>query len=202
MDRVDIKSAEFIAAVGKVEDFPPEELPEIALIGRSNAGKSTLLNRLACRKKLALVSALPGRTCTLNFFRLNLRMEAGREREIRLIDLPGYGYARAGQRQGMELGNVLRVYLTQRRSLRAICLLIDARRLPESDEKEIQKLCFEYDRRVVPVITKIDKLNRSQREQQVRAIAHAFGLEPDDLVISGKGMNIIPLWKRILAVLD
>ncbi|NLF25443.1 MAG: ribosome biogenesis GTP-binding protein YsxC [Deltaproteobacteria bacterium] len=195
-----IKSAEFLTAAARPNNLPPEGLPEVALIGRSNSGKSTLINRLCNRKKLAVTSAVPGRTRQLNFFGVEVRPDKEASRELILVDLPGYGYAKYGKSSASKLDELVAGYITRRESLKVICLLNDARRTPQQEELAIQRLAFERGLQMVVVVTKIDKLNRREKEKGLAAIAKEYHLEKFDLEISGKNEDLGPLWRRILAL--
>lgn len=147
-------------------------LPEVALIGRSNVGKSSLLNALAGRKGLARVSATPGKTTLLNAYRLP---------GFYLVDLPGYGFARAGKAARASYRTLVARYLRERPSLAGVAWLLDARHDPSASDLEMQELLVESGRPVLAVLTKADKLGRSAQRERARAIARALAL-PDDQV--------------------
>ncbi|MGH7518218.1 MAG: ribosome biogenesis GTP-binding protein YihA/YsxC [Gemmatimonadales bacterium] len=146
-------------------------LPEIALIGRSNVGKSSLLNSLVGRP-IARVSGAPGKTTLLNAYRLP---------SFYLVDLPGYGFARAGKSARAGYQSLVRRYLRQRATLAGVVWLLDIRHPPSKDDREFQELLAESERRVLAVLTKSDKLPRGQRMERVRALARELEL-PDDQV--------------------
>jgi GTP-binding protein len=156
---VRIVSAEFVlGAVGEANS-PQDELPEVAFAGRSNVGKSSLINRLVQRKKLARTSSSPGRTQQLNYYRVNDR--------IYFVDLPGYGYVRGGVDLRRAVGRLTEGYLGGRRQLRAVVLLIDVRRGPTELDLEMVGRLREKGRRFLLVLTKADKLSRSQLSRQL-----------------------------------
>lgn len=169
---------------------PP--LPEIAFIGRSNVGKSSLLNALTGRKGLARVSATPGKTQTMNVFRLP---------GFYLVDLPGYGFAHASKTARAGYRKLVDGYLTSREHLSGIVWLLDIRHDPSKDDLAFQELLANVGVPALPVLTKADKLGRQQQRTQVRAIASALGLEEDDLqvVSSSEGLGIAELGESIRA---
>jgi GTP-binding protein len=170
---------------------PP--LPEVALIGRSNVGKSSLLNALVGRKGLARVSATPGKTTLLNAFRLP---------DFYLVDLPGYGFARASKAARASHRTLITRYLRERPSLAGVAWLLDARHDPSAGDLEMQELLVESGRPVLAVLTKADKLGRSAQRERVRAIGRALGL-PDDqvqLTSSRTGDGVADLGESILAL--
>jgi GTP-binding protein len=168
-------------------------LPEIAFIGRSNVGKSSLLNALAGRKGLARVSATPGKTTLLNAYRLP---------GFYLVDLPGYGFARAGKGARAGYHTLVVRYLRERPSLTGVAWLLDARHDPSASDLEMQELLVESGRPVLAVLTKADKLGRSAQRERTRAIARALAL-PDDqiqLTSSRTGEGMSDLGASILAL--
>jgi GTP-binding protein len=169
---------------------PP--LPEVAFIGRSNVGKSSLLNALVGRPGLARVSGTPGKTTLLNAFRLP---------DLYLVDLPGYGFARAGKSARAGYRRLLTSYLTQRPALAGVVWLLDVRHHPSKDDREIQDLLVESGRPVLPVLTKADKLTRSAQAVRTRELAAALGLQEDEvqLTSSRSRLGIAELAQSIIA---
>jgi GTP-binding protein len=149
---------------------PP--LPEIAFVGRSNVGKSSLLNALLGRPGLARVSATPGKTRLLNAFRLP---------GFYLVDLPGYGYARAGKAARVGHRALIERYLRERPALAGVVWLLDIRHDPSKDDREMQRLLVESGRPVLAALTKADKLSRAARRERARVLGRDLGL-PDDQV--------------------
>jgi len=170
---------------------PP--LPEVALIGRSNVGKSSLLNALVGRPGLARVSGTPGKTTLLNAFRLP---------SMYLIDLPGYGFARAGKAARAGYRRLITRYLGERSTLAGVVWLLDVRHPPSADDLEIQDLLIASGRPVLAVLTKADKLTRSARVVRARELASALGLQDDQvqLTSSSSGEGIAELGQSILAI--
>lgn len=167
--------ARFVTSAVAKAGFPSAALPEVAFVGRSNVGKSSLLNRLAGQRGLAHVSRTPGRTRMVNFFEV-----AGR---YRLVDLPGYGYARAPEalRRGWE--DLVLAYLTGRESLVLNLLLVDARRDPLANDLRALELLGSSGRPVAVVATKMDKLKSAQAASRLRQLSQAFGNDGEVPVI-------------------
>jgi GTP-binding protein len=169
-------------------------LPEIAFVGRSNVGKSSLLNALVGKKGLARVSGTPGKTQLLNVFRLPT---------FYLIDLPGYGWAKTSKaaRQGFRV--MLHGYLTSRPNLAGVVWLLDIRHPPSAEDHEVQELLVEAGRATLAVLTKADKLPHGQRLKAVRERARDLGVGPDDLLVTSSqtGLGMEDLGESILAAL-
>lgn len=196
-----IKRAEFKAGIERLDRLPEAKMPEVCLIGRSNVGKSTLINRLSGRRKLARVSATPGRTQELNFFEFVLAIDEGEERAVCLVDMPGFGYGKISKEKREDLSLMTVRYIGGREGLGVVCLLNDCRRLPEREELAIRDLAFRSDRNLLVVLTKLDKLSGNERRKQVSAISKAYGLAPDDLVLSGEKTPGEEVWSRMLPLL-
>ena len=160
-----IESAQFELSVGIGSQLPPSELPEVAVSGRSNVGKSSLINRVLNRKSLARTSATPGKTITVNFYRLDT---------MRLVDLPGYGYAKLSRSEKQRFSEAIGGYLGDDRDMRLVLQLIDMRHPPTADDKQMLEALAESGLPFVVVLTKSDKLNKSQREAQMAVFAEAF----------------------------
>lgn len=171
---------------------PP--LPEIAFVGRSNVGKSSLLNALVGRKGLARVSATPGKTRLMNVFRLPT---------FYLVDLPGYGWAKApkGERAGFR--KLLDAYLAKREHLTGVVWLLDIRHPPSADDRAVQEALVRSGRPALAVLTKADKLTRTARRTAVAERARDLGLDPADLLVTSSqtGEGIPDLAESILAAL-
>lgn len=161
---------DYAGSAERPEEFPRWALAEVALVGRSNSGKSSLLNCLAGRRDLARVSKTPGRTRRLHFF-------ADPRAGVALVDLPGYGFARAGKAERERFAAAVDRYLRDREPLRALVLLIDVRRAPDEDERLLVEFAGSRGLGVVRVATKVDKLGRGERARSLRRLDGA-GLGP------------------------
>jgi GTP-binding protein len=184
--------SEFVTSAGSPDAFPVDRMPEIAFLGRSNVGKSSLLNTLTGQRKLAFTSNTPGRTQTINFYRI--------DGAFYFVDLPGYGYARVPPHLAFEWKKLIERYLEKRETLKLSCLVLDARR--GWMEKDLQlKRWLEYQARPYLVIaTKIDKLNQSEAEHGLRAIRRE-GVEPLPFsALTGRGVREI--WQAITKTLQ
>ena len=170
------------------------KLPEIALIGRSNVGKLSLLNALAGRRSLARVSRTPGKTALLNVY----RMPNGY-----LLDLPGYGYARRSHSERQAFGTLLQGVLTRRDSVTAVIWLLDIRHPPSREDLEVQEILVEGDRTALVALTKVDKLSRAERSRAAASRAAELGIEMEDLVLTSaeKGLGIDDLRDSIASAL-
>ncbi|HEY8106108.1 MAG TPA: ribosome biogenesis GTP-binding protein YihA/YsxC [Gemmatimonadales bacterium] len=170
-------------------------LPEIAFIGRSNVGKSSLLNALTGRKGLARVSATPGKTTLLNAFRLP---------SFYLVDLPGYGFARAAKAARASYRTLVTRYLRERQALAGVAWLLDARHDPSDSDLEMQELLVDSGRPVLAVLTKADKLGRSAQRERARTIAQALALPEDQVQLTSarSGEGIADLGASILALVS
>lgn len=154
-------NAAFEAAYGTSAQLPKSDLPEIAFSGRSNVGKSSLLNKLTNRKQLARVSGTPGKTVTVNFFRVG---------DVRLCDLPGYGYARVGEAEKRRWSDLMEGYFQSGRNIRLVVQLVDMRHPPSADDISMLKFMQSAQIPFVIALTKSDKLNKTGREQRLKLL--------------------------------
>lgn len=151
---MEIKKAEFVISAVKPTGYPDTDMAEVAFVGRSNVGKSSLINTITNRRKLVKVSQTPGKTKLVNFFIINDAMH--------FVDLPGYGYAKVSKKERESWGKTIEMYLHNRPQLSKVVLLLDCRRVPNEDDKLMYKWIRHYNYEPVIVMTKIDKLNRSE----------------------------------------
>ena len=195
---MDVLRAEFVTSASSREGFPSDGLPEIAFVGRSNVGKSSLLNKLASRKALARTSATPGKTRLVNFFRVERRERP----PLLFVDLPGYGWARVAKKERAEWQRLIEHYLAARAPLRAVLLLLDARRDPGDDERDFLPWLAERGVVMRLVLTKFDKLRPAEREQRLRAITSELGIPREALLLTSAqtGAGIEALWAQIDAL--
>ena len=190
-----IKSAEFVTSAVKPDQYPPAEHPEIAFAGRSNVGKSSLINKLIRRRRLVKTSSTPGRTQLINFFIINS--------DLMMVDLPGYGYAKVPAAVKKKWGPMVETYLSHRDTLKAVVVLMDLRRTPKVEEFNLLDWLRNYCITAIPVLTKCDKLSRTKQKKQLNAAALALSLPEEQLTLfSAKtGMGRDALWHRIKACL-
>lgn len=190
-----ILRAEFVTSAAARVGFPSEGLPEIAFVGRSNVGKSSLLNKLSNRRALARTSSTPGKTRLVNFFRLERRDRP----PLLFVDLPGYGWARVARKERAEWQRLIEGYLAGRAPLRGVLLLIDARRDPGDDERDFLPWLASRGMVVRLVVTKFDKLRPAEREKRLRGITSALGIPREALVLTSAetGAGIDELWGEI-----
>ncbi len=184
-----VQDARFAAAAAEPGRLPRLGLPEVAFAGRSNVGKSSLLNRLVGRRSLARVSKTPGRTQQINFFVI--------DEKLALVDLPGYGFARVSLALREEWKALVEHYLTQRPSLRAVVLIVDLRRGVEPDDAQLLEFLAAQGVPAVLVATKADKLAYGARVRQARALAAAIAPVPVVVCSAVSGDGIAELWARI-----
>ena len=185
-DPLIVKELEFLGGMASAGGWRPEStLPEIAFAGRSNVGKSSLLNTLLRRRSAARVSRTPGRTREINFFRVN--------DAFLLVDLPGYGYARVAKSRRAEWKPLIEGYLKQSPMLKGLVLLLDSRREPSDDDRAMLDFLAERETPVLIAITKMDKFGNEAGRARVKAIAEALDLDADQVVpvsaTTGLGRN-------------
>ncbi|MFC0014975.1 MULTISPECIES: ribosome biogenesis GTP-binding protein YihA/YsxC [Allobacillus] len=170
-----INQAELIISAVSAKQYPEGGLPEIALAGRSNVGKSSFINKMINRKALARTSSKPGKTQTLNFYQLN---EA-----FYFVDVPGYGYAKVSKKEREAWGKMMEEYFVTRESLRATVLLIDSRHEPTKDDQVMYDFLKHYEIPVIVVATKIDKLSKSKKAKHLKIIKDVLELESGDHLV-------------------
>jgi GTP-binding protein len=170
----------FVAACNALSELPAPDLPEVAVAGRSNCGKSSLINAITGRSKLARTSSTPGRTQQIVFFRLLL----GDGAPFYLVDLPGYGYARASKDKKRTWARLVTSYIETRPTLRVLFILNDARRAPAAEEQDLLHWAMERALCPIVVLTKADKLTKSQRPAATEAARRALGLARGPLLVS------------------
>jgi GTP-binding protein len=190
-----VKSALFITSATKLQQYPEGDLPEIAFSGRSNVGKSSLINALVNRKNLVRTSSTPGRTQLINFFDVN--------GTFTLVDLPGYGFAKVPLEVKKQWGPMIEKYLSMRTNLRGVVLIIDIRRIPKEEDLQLLNWLRTFSIPPILVVTKCDKVSKNERERQLNLIAKELGVEKTALnpfsALSKEGLENI--WTQIETVL-
>jgi len=173
---IKIKSAEFITSAVRKNQYPETGHPEVAFVGRSNVGKSTLINAITNRRKLAKVSNTPGRTRLVNFFLIN--------EEAMLVDLPGYGYAKISKTEKAAWGKIIEDYINGSPNLKRFVFLLDSRHKPTEDDIAMMDYFRYYGKDVVVIGTKLDKLKRNDIRKNEKIIIETLGLaESDQLML-------------------
>ena len=189
-----VLKAERVASAAQADQFPAPSLPEVAFLGRSNVGKSSLINRLVARRSLALTSSTPGKTRLLHWYHVE---RPGRE--VLFVDLPGYGYAKVSKEERKRWKGFIESYLDARSTLRVAVLLQDLRRDFSDDESSLIAWLAERDVPVIVALTKTDKLKPMRRAARVRVLRKSIGAAPASvLVTSGQTGDGVPeLWREI-----
>ena len=189
------RAARFVISAARPQDFPPPVHPEIAFAGRSNVGKSSLINALAGQDGLARTSRTPGRTRLVNWFRI----EPNAGTTVDLVDLPGYGYAAVDEGTRTGWRPLIEALLGERASLRAVVLLVDIRRGVEDEELDFVPWLVQRGLTVIPVLTKADKLGKAQRQPIAAKVKKELALGVNPVLFSAQdGLGVDELWRAIL----
>lgn len=170
-----VKNVSLETVIGVTSKIPDNQLPEIAFAGKSNVGKSSLINALMNRKSLARTSAQPGKTQTINFYNIN--------DELYFVDLPGYGYAKVSQQEKEKWGKMIEKYLHRSKVLQAVFLLVDIRHEPSANDRQMYEWILANGYHPIVIATKLDKINRSQIAKQVKLVKQGLGVDKDTIVI-------------------
>jgi GTP-binding protein len=194
-----IRSADFLFGAPSMKAIRKQGLAEVAIVGRSNVGKSSFINRMVARK-LARVSGKPGSTRELNFYAIDGRWR-GASSQLCLVDMPGFGFARLSKVERESISRLAVDYMRERRQLQAVVLLNDCRREPGEEELAIQFTCASEGIPLVIVLTKFDTLRQGQRAGALLQVASGYNLEPGDVLFTGDGISVDPIWERIHGVL-
>ncbi|CAM4192730.1 GTP-binding protein [Paenibacillus endophyticus] len=187
-----ITQAEFVISAVKPHQYPEDALPEIALAGRSNVGKSSLINKLILRKNLARTSSQPGKTQQLNYYRVN--------DQVYLVDFPGYGYAKVSKTQRVLFGEMIERYLQGREPLKLQLLIIDIRHEPSEQDQQMYKWLKHYEIPTCVVVTKADKIPKSKWDKHIKMVKKTLEVDPRDSVVlfsSELGIGREQLWDII-----
>ncbi|MCL1809711.1 MAG: ribosome biogenesis GTP-binding protein YihA/YsxC [Clostridiales bacterium] len=170
-----VKKSELVAVAVKREQYPEDNLPEIAFAGRSNVGKSSLLNLLTNRRKLARVSSSPGKTRTINFYEIN--------GEFRIVDLPGYGYAKVSKAEKDRWGDMVEAYLHSREGLVMVIQLVDIRHPPSGQDVQMHEYLKYYGLDGIVAATKADKVSASETKKSIAVIRETLGMPTENIII-------------------
>ena len=170
-----IRTAEFITSAARPAQYPPAGVKEIAFAGRSNVGKSSLINLLVGRKALAKVSSSPGKTRTINFFNIN--------DAFRIVDLPGYGFAKVSKAEQESWGRMMETYLSKREDLVSVILLVDSRHEPTAQDVQMYEWLQYYGLSGIVAATKTDKISRNELNKNISVIRKKLSMAPEDLVL-------------------
>jgi GTP-binding protein len=188
-----VTQAEFVISAVGPSQYPNDALPEFALAGRSNVGKSSLINRLIQRKSLARTSSKPGKTQTLNYYRIN--------EQLYFVDLPGYGFARVSKEKKAQWGRMIEEYLSKRKELLAVMQVVDLRHPPSKDDQAMYDWLKHLDVRVIIVATKADKIPHGKWQKHLKEVRETLQVEKGDPLVmfsaeTGEGKDAV--WGEIL----
>ncbi len=182
-----IRSAKFITSLAELKDFPGRGMPEIAIVGKSNVGKSSLINKVANNGKLARTSAEPGKTRLINLYELN--------RQLMLVDLPGYGFAKVSRDEKQRWAGMIEGYLSGSENIRLALQLVDMRHKPSDDDVDMINYLRHYNMPVLVVCTKADKLSRNERNKAIPIISRTLAVQPWDIIpfssVDGTGRDAL-----------
>lgn len=192
-----VVSSDIVISAVKPAQYPESELPEFALAGRSNVGKSSFINKMLNRKGLARISSKPGKTQTLNFYLIN--------EILHFVDVPGYGYAKVSKKEREAWGKMIETYLTTREQLRAVLLIVDLRHPPTSDDIMMYNFLKHYHIPCIVIATKADKIPKSKWQKHFNVTKETLDLDPDDTIIlfsseTGKGKD--EAWAAIKSYME
>lgn len=186
---------EQIAAI--ISQYPESDLPEIAFAGRSNVGKSSFINAVINRKNLARTSSKPGKTRTVNFYRIN--------DAFRLVDLPGYGYAQVSKSEKEKWGTIIETYLSSRVNLYEVILVVDIRHAPSKEDVLMYNWLLQYDFTGYVIATKADKISKGQWQKHIKVIKDTLGIKDSKLILpfsSDSKINLEAIHNRIEEILE
>jgi GTP-binding protein len=170
-----VTSSEIVISAVKPDQYPVEPIPEFALAGRSNVGKSSFINKMLNRKGLARISSKPGKTQTLNFYIVN--------EVLHFVDVPGYGYAKVSKKEREAWGKMLETYLTTREQLKAVLLIVDLRHPPTADDIMMYDFLKHYEIPCIVIATKADKISKTKRAQHLKITKEKLELHPHDTIV-------------------
>lgn len=169
---MDVNNVELIISAVRPEQYPETDLPEYALAGRSNVGKSSFINTMIRRKSMARISQKPGKTQTLNFYKI--------EEALFFVDVPGYGFAKVSKTEREKWGVMIETYITSRERLRGVIQIVDLRHKPTEDDRMMYEFLKYYDIPVIVIATKADKIPRSKWQKNAKIVRETLDFDPDD----------------------
>ncbi|MCM3704469.1 MULTISPECIES: ribosome biogenesis GTP-binding protein YihA/YsxC [Cytobacillus] len=170
-----VTSSEIVISAVKPDQYPESHLPEFALAGRSNVGKSSFINKMLNRRGLARISSKPGKTQTLNFYLIN--------EMLHFVDVPGYGYAKVSKKEREAWGKMIETYLTNREQLKAVVLIVDLRHPPSRDDVMMYNFLKHYEIPCVVIATKADKIPKSKWQKHMKITKETLDIDPNDQII-------------------
>ncbi|ODJ57421.1 ribosome biogenesis GTP-binding protein YihA/YsxC [Brochothrix thermosphacta] len=187
-----VNQVELLISAVRPDQYPKALLPEFALAGRSNVGKSSFINRMLQRKAMARISSKPGKTQTLNFYEV--------EKKLIFVDVPGYGYAKISKSERAKWGVMMETYMTDRAPLRAVIQIVDMRHKPSNDDVTMYEFLKHHGIRVIVIATKADKIPKGRWQKSIKEIKETLGFDPDDNIVmfsSETGLGKDQAWKII-----
>lgn len=187
-----VHNVEMVISAVKPEQYPEDGLPEFALAGRSNVGKSSFINKMIGRKALARISSKPGKTQTLNFYKI--------EEQLFFVDVPGYGYAKVSKKEREAWGKMIERYITARRVLRAVVLIVDLRHAPTQDDVMMYDFLKYYNIPAIVIATKADKIKKGNWEKHKKVVRETLEMDKNDPLIvfsSETGLGFEQAWAEI-----
>ena len=187
-----VNNAEIVISAVKPEQYPEDQLPEFALAGRSNVGKSSFINKMLNRKALARISSKPGKTQTLNFYII--------EEALYFVDVPGYGYAKVSKTERAAWGKMIETYITSRKQLKAVIQIVDLRHPPTADDRMMYDFLKHYQIPCIVIATKADKIPKGKWQKHLKVTKETLQFDPNDEIIvfsseTGEGKDAA--WKAI-----
>ena len=189
---MDVHNVELVISAVRPAPYPETELPEFALAGRSNVGKSSFINKLIGRKSMARISSKPGKTQTLNFYKI--------EEELFFVDVPGYGYAKVSKTEREAWGKMIETYITSREQLRAVIQIVDLRHAPSKDDQMMYDFMKHYNMPCIIIATKADKIPKGKWDKHKKIVRETLDMEKGDPLIvfsSETGLGKDEAWKQI-----
>lgn len=187
-----VHNVEMIGSFVRPEQFPEDGLPEFALAGRSNVGKSSFINRMIGRKAMARISSKPGKTQQLNFYKI--------EEQLFFVDVPGYGYAKVSKAERAAWGKMIEKYFMSREPLKAVVLIVDLRHSPTADDRMMYDFLKHYNIPVIVIATKADKIPKGKWDKHKKIVKETLDMDPSDPLLvfsSEKGLGFEQAWQEI-----